>query len=50
MTHDPGGLVHLPIGSEALEKYLGVEPLKPFIPLGKVLEKMVPFRLPEDDS
>lgn len=30
-----------------LEKYLGVEPLKPFIPLDEVLEKMVPFRLPE---
>jgi len=30
-----------------LEKYLGVEPLKPFIPLDQVLEKMVPFRLPE---
>src|SRR5579859_623949 len=30
-----------------LEKYLAVEPLKPFIPLDEVLEKMVPFRLPE---
>ena len=30
-----------------LEKYLGVEPLKPFIQLDEVLEKMVPFRLPE---
>jgi hypothetical protein len=34
-------------GGGGLEKYLGVEALKPFIPLDEVLEKMVPFRLPE---
>lgn len=34
-------------GGGALEKYLGVESLKPFIPLDQVLERMVPFRLPE---
>lgn len=34
-------------GGGGLEKYLGVEPLKPFILLEQVLERMVPFRLPE---
>lgn len=34
-------------GGGALEKYLGVAPLKPFIDLDLVLEKMVAFRLPE---
>ncbi len=34
-------------GGGGLEKYLGVEPLKPFISLTEVLERMVPFRLPE---
>ena len=34
-------------GGGALEKYLGVEAFKTFIPLDEVLEKMVPFRLPE---
>ncbi len=34
-------------GGGALEKYLAVEPLKPFIQLDEVLERMVPFRLPE---
>jgi len=34
-------------GGGALEKYLGVNALKPFIDLEKVLEGMVPFRLPE---
>jgi hypothetical protein len=31
-------------GGGGLEKYLGVEPLKPFISLEEVLERMVPFR------
>jgi hypothetical protein len=34
-------------GGGALEKYLGVEAFKPFISLEEVLERMVPFRLPE---
>jgi hypothetical protein len=34
-------------GGGGLEKYLGVRPLKPFIDLQNVLERMVPFRLPE---
>jgi P63C domain len=34
-------------GGGGLEKYLGVSPLKPFINLENVLEKMVSFRLPE---
>jgi hypothetical protein len=34
-------------GGGGLEKYLGVEALKPFIDIGLVLEKMVPFRLAE---
>src|SRR5258708_14613863 len=34
-------------GGGALEKYLGVNALKPFIDLNLVLEGMVPFRLPE---
>lgn len=34
-------------GGGALEKYLGVNALKPFIDLETVLEGMVPFRLPE---
>ena len=34
-------------GGGDLEKYLGVASLKPFIDLEKVLEGMVPFRLPE---
>jgi hypothetical protein len=34
-------------GGGALEKYLGVEALKPFISLDDLLERMVPFRLPE---
>lgn len=34
-------------GGGALEKYLGVNALKPFIDLDLVLEGMVPFRLPE---
>jgi hypothetical protein len=34
-------------GGGGLEKYLGVSPLKPFINLENVLEKMVAFRLPE---
>jgi hypothetical protein len=32
-------------GGGGLEKYLGVESFKPFIPLDEVLEKMVPFRI-----
>jgi hypothetical protein len=34
-------------GGGGLEKYLGVVPLKPFINLDLVLERMVAFRLPE---
>jgi hypothetical protein len=34
-------------GGGALEKYIGVESLKPFIPIELVLERMVSFRLPE---
>ena len=34
-------------GGGDLEKYLGVSPLKPFINLQSVLERMVSFRLPE---
>lgn len=34
-------------GGGDLEKYLGVAPLKPFIKLDLVLERMVSFRLPE---
>jgi hypothetical protein len=34
-------------GGGALEKYLGVNSLKPFIDMNSVLEGMVPFRLPE---
>jgi P63C domain len=34
-------------GGGGLEKYLGVKPLKPFIKLENVLERMVSFRLPE---
>jgi P63C domain len=34
-------------GGGDLEKYLGVKPLKPFINLENVLERMVSFRLPE---
>ena len=34
-------------GGGGLEKYIGVTPLKPFINLENVLEKMVAFRLPE---
>lgn len=34
-------------GGGALEKYLGVKPLKPFIDIDLVLEGMVPFLLPE---
>lgn len=37
-------------GGGGLEKYLGVEALKPFINLDDVLEKMVVFRLPEVDG
>ena len=35
------------MGSGALEKYSGVNALKPFIDVNLVLERMVPFRLPE---
>jgi hypothetical protein len=34
-------------GGGALEKYLGVSALKPFIDMDLVLERMVAFRLPE---
>jgi len=34
-------------GGGGLEKYLGVNPLKPFIDLENVLERMRSFRLPE---
>lgn len=34
-------------GGGALEKYIAVRALEPFIPLENVLERMVPFRLPE---
>jgi hypothetical protein len=34
-------------GGGDLEKYLGVSPLKPFINMKNVLERMVSFRLPE---
>lgn len=34
-------------GGGALEKYMSVSALKPFIPLDTVLERMVAFRLPE---
>ena len=34
-------------GGGGLEKYLTVMPLKPFIDIDMVLERMVPFRLPE---
>ncbi len=34
-------------GGGGLEKYLGVSPLKPFINVDLVLERMVSFRLPE---
>jgi hypothetical protein len=34
-------------GGGGLEKYIGVTPLKPFINLEKVLERMVSFSLPE---
>lgn len=34
-------------GGGALEKYIAVRALEPFIPIDLVLEKMVPFRLPE---
>lgn len=34
-------------GGGALEKYIGVKALEPFIPMGLVLERMVPFRLLE---
>jgi hypothetical protein len=34
-------------GGGALEKYLGVAPLKPFINMENVLERFVDFRLPE---
>lgn len=37
-------------GGGGLEKYLGVEALKPFINLDNVLERMVAFRLPEVDG
>jgi len=37
-------------GGGGLEKYLGVSPLKPFINLENVLERMVSFRLPEIDA
>jgi len=35
-----------PVGGGALEKYSGVNALKPFIDMNLVLERMVPFRLP----
>src|SRR3954452_23676383 len=34
-------------GGGALEKYIGVKALEPFIPIHLVLERMVPFRLVE---
>lgn len=34
-------------GGGALEKYIAVRGLEPFIPIDLVLERMVPFRLPE---
>lgn len=34
-------------GGGALEKYIAVQALEPFIPMDAVLERMVPFRLPE---
>jgi hypothetical protein len=34
-------------GGGGLEKYLAVDPLKPFIDMDSVLERMVSFRLPE---
>jgi hypothetical protein len=34
-------------GGGGFEKYIGVSPLKPFINLENVLEKMIAFRLPE---
>lgn len=37
-------------GGGALEKYIAVRGLEPFIPKDLVLERMVPFRLPEVDG
>lgn len=34
-------------GGGALEKYIAVKALEPFIPIDSVVERMVPFRLPE---
>ena len=34
-------------GGGALEKYLDVQALNPFINIGLVLERMIPFRIPE---
>ena len=34
-------------GGGALEKYIAVKALEPFIPKDLMLERMVPFRLPE---